>query len=140
MAAHGIDVFDIEFWNGPAPEFAQPVIESHTRPGVWGTYQVNNGVKGQAFEVTLKHVVDSYVNANLLLAQWNTLVGIGPVQIKYNGINYLGTYGHLYSLDRILSRHAYATVGAIGPNYFYPFGGVAKMRCVLTPHPVVLQA
>ena len=78
----------------------------------------------------------TYVEAQAALATWNTLIGIGPVQVKYMNVNYLGVYGHLYSVDQMLERDAYALNGALGPSYYYPFGGVARIRVVLTPHPV----
>jgi len=137
MAAHGIDVYDFEHWIGPAPEFAQPQVENHTRPGTWGTYQVQTGVKGRQFERELRHVFSTYLEAQAALAFWNTLVGVGPLQLKYNNVNYAGIYGHLYSVDRIIEPDAYALNGALGPTYYYPFGGVAKMRIVLTPHPIL---
>lgn len=137
MAAHGIDIFDIEFWNGQAPGFAQADIESHTRPGTVGTYQINRGVKGKPFEVQVRHILPTYVDANAMLRALYLLPGTGPVQVKYNFINYLGIYSHLYTVDQVMEGTAKALGGAIGPTYFYPFGGEVSARLVLTPHLII---
>lgn len=139
FAEHAIAEFEFYRWIGDDPPHpSQPMISTHTRPGVDGVYQVQLGNHGQTFEAELWAIHATFAAAQAFSQFYASLVGRGPVPIKQNNVFYLPAFGMLYSVDRILSTRVDLVAQALGPWYSYAAGGRVKVRLQMTSHPVAL--
>lgn len=134
MSAHGVDVFNFEFWDGAAPALTQEQVTTHTRPGANGVGQTLAGVWERSFEAVLTADYNSYLSAMVGFNLMRFIVGTGPVQVKYNNINYLGTFGHLYFVDRVTMVSCKVHPRLIGPTYSFIGGARLRVRFRMTPH------
>lgn len=133
MSAYGIDIFNFEFWQGPAPTTAVQHVAEHHRPGSDGTALQLVGTWGDPFEVTLTShwagQIEAFVGAQAMKA----IIGTGWVPLKYNDINYTGitrTGYHVMAVDVIDAR---SNVLLVGPGYSYAGGCALVTRFQLIP-------
>ncbi len=133
MSAHGIDVFNIEFWRSGPPQLVHEQVQTHTRPGADGIGQTKLGQWGRPFSSTIEMHFSSFANALLGYGNFTLIVGTGPVQVKYGQVNYLATFGHMYLVDTASLESCSAHPRLKGPGYDYIGGGRVVLTIQMTP-------
>lgn len=136
MSAYGIDIFNFEFWEGPPPPVpTRKVLESH-RPGATGVSQQIIGTWGDTFDVQLTAHFSTQLAAITTHALMKSIIGMGPVPIKFNNINWSSMYGVVYQVDAVELVSLKSVPRLIGPNYDYAGGAILITKWTLTPQQV----
>jgi len=133
VSAHGIDIFNFEFWQGPAPALPQNKTVAHHRPGaddvalqLLGSWADPFSVVLTSHHASLAAAVETY---NLMRA----VVGTGWLPVKYADLNYTGLFSVGYHALAVEQLHTHTSVLLIGPGYSYSSGGVLITRWDLQP-------
>lgn len=133
MSAHGIDIFNFEFWRSGPPQLVHEQVVTHTRPGADGIGQTKLGQWGRPFSAELDADFATYGEAMAVYGLLTQIVGTGPVPLKYNQINYMNTFGHLYLVDGVQLIRCKRMNRLIGPGYDFIGGSRLTVSIQLTP-------
>jgi hypothetical protein len=133
---HGIDIFNFEFWRGPAPGRVQDHGRVFTRPGTNNIGLQTTGIFGQEFTVELTAWFEADGSAHNTQALYAALPWSGWLALKYNDVNYTLQYGlgyHALSVETVrIKRIPFARRSGIGGAIFSPCD-VAVSRWTLLP-------
>lgn len=132
MSDHGIDVFNFEFWRGPAPSLPQNKTVAYHRPGAHDVSLQLLGYWGSAFTVELTSHHPTFAAAVTAFELMRDVVGTGWLPVKYANMNYTGLFGVGYHALSVEQSRTY-TAGILGPGYSYNAGGVLISRWRLQP-------
>lgn len=133
MSVHGIDQFNFEYWQGPAPAVPQQHVMAHNRPGADDVALLLLGTWGEPFEVTLTSHHASMMAAAATFNQMRLVVGSGWLAVKYADLNYTGLYATGYHAVRVEQVNLQLAALLIGPGYSYTNGVVMQTRWTLQP-------
>jgi len=133
MSAHGIDIFNFEYWDGPPPSVPSKKMLSYNRAGAVNVSLQYVGKWSDPFEVTLTSHYSSLTNAvagyNLMLQ----VIATGWLAVKYADQNYTGLFSVGYHALDIQQTDLRKAAYLIGPGYAYANGGRLVTRWTLQP-------
>lgn len=133
MANYGIDVFNFEFWEGPAPVIPSQKVATFHRPGAPGVSHQLLGTWGEQFQCTLTSHWATQLDALTAYDLMRNLIGTGGKWLKYNNLNFTGLHGVTYNVDNVELLELRAHLWLVGPGYSYPNGASMQTRFTLSP-------
>lgn len=133
MSAHGIDVFNFEYWDGQPPTVPQQHAMAYTRPGAADVSVQLLGIWGDQFEVVLTSHWPSTLAATVGYNTMRLVVGTGWLTCKYANLNYTGLYGVGYHALNVTQVDLRVAALLKGPGYTYTNGGILVTRWTLQP-------
>jgi hypothetical protein len=133
MAAYGIYTFDFVRWEGPPPPLVKQHVATFNKIGQPGISAQRTGIHGDPFEAVLTSVFATQFNQIVVEEAYRDLIGTDPVQIKWNNINYLMQYFHLYLVTGVETLRIKAHPLLIGPGYSYAGGYLVQTRWSMIP-------
>ena len=124
LPAYGIDEFNFEFWQGPAPYRVHEHGRVFTKPGSDNIATQITGVFGDPFEVTLTSWWGTYADADFAHGAFAQLIYSGAKNLKYNNLNYSSAYALYYHVLNVIpvrvSSHVSGRRAGVGGVLFTP--------------------
>lgn len=133
MAAYGIGIFDFVRWEGPPPPLVKQHVATFNKIGLPGISAQRTGIHGDPFEVMLTSVFATQANQITVEEAYRDLIGADPVQVKWNNLNFLMQYYHLYLVTGVETMRIKAHPLLVGPGYSYAGGYLVQTRWSMVP-------
>jgi len=133
MAAYGISIFDFVRWEGPPPPLVKQHVATFNKIGQPGISAQRTGIHGDPFEATLTSVFATQLNQITVEEAYRDTIGANPVQVKWNNINFMMQYLHLYLVVSVDTISVKAHPLLIGPGYSFPGGYLVQTRWTMVP-------
>jgi len=130
---HRVDRFTFQFWGGDSPEAPTQQLETYQRAGVEGAGFRVLGARGTPLDVTLTEHLTGYVLSRPLVLQYQSLIGIDPVEVWFNKQRLLPLIRTKFAVLDVTEIACDTHVRLLGPGYNLPGGAALVTRWKLLP-------
>lgn len=131
---YSIGSFEFQALRGNEPGFQRRHVEIFTKAGADGVAAIDLGAFGEPFEIESEAVVSTLAAAHNLAKAYNDAIGLTPLVLIYDDINFFSIYGTKYIVQQCTpgSPQAASLYYSRDNTVFAP-GFVVVARWVLQP-------
>jgi len=131
--SYRIDRFPFVFWDGDPPRFPTQVTQEIARPGVDGVSLRTLGRRGPTSVASLTSWHANWFAARRAMLDYDTLVGLDPLEVWWNRRRLKLDYQCLYQVEAIEEVDCRANVRLFGSGYNLAGGVSLVTRWTLLP-------
>lgn len=131
---YSIGSFEFQRLTGNEPGFQRRHIEIFTKAGADGAAAIDMGAFGEPFEIESEAVVSALADAHDLAKAYNDAIGLTPLVLVYDAINFFTAYGTKYIVQQCTPGSPQAaSIYYSRDNTVFAPGFIVRARWVLQP-------